>query len=446
VRHTDSGFTLIETLVASAVLVIFFLATALILQNGIEAIGTARLRGEAIRIAQERLELVRNLAYEQVGTMGGIPQGPLLPIETITQNQVEFVVKTSVIYMDDAYDDVAPTDIFPADYKRVKVTVDWSGIFASKQPVVLLTDVSPKTQEMDENQGTLSLTVFDSLGQPITGAEITITAESIEPPISITVNTDVSGKVMLPGAPICDSCYQLSVTKEGYSTERTYGMDEVANPVKPHLSVLEGQITDTSFVIDQLSTLQLTVTRGQAHNYAPFTGASIILRGTKEIGRTVTDDPVYKVERTVVSGLNGVVSVTDLEWDTYDIVMPLGSSVDFAGSWPLTPFSVEPHTTTQVSMIIKSASPHSLLIQATNAQKEPFTEGLVEISRLGFIATASFGLPTKGDRSQAFFSSLVSAQYDVKIEVAQMATLSSSILVSGDRIDYFILEPENEAE
>jgi hypothetical protein len=431
-------------MVASAVLVIFFLATALILQNGIEAIGTARLRGEAIRIAQERLELVRNLAYEQVGTIGGIPAGPMEPEETVSRGDVEYFVRTSVVFVDDPFDGIAPEDILPSDYKRVKVEVTWSGLFASKQPISLLTDVSPRTLEMNENQGTLSFNVLNALGQPISNAEITLSAATLDPPVALTVTTDASGKVSLPGAPTCDACYYISVTKDGYSTERTYGLDEIANPVKPHLSVLEAQVTEASFIIDQLSTLQLTVTRGKANNYAPFAGVSLIIRGTKEIGRSDTDDPIYKIERNVVTGTGGIATVTNLEWDNYEIIMPPLSSVDFAGSWPFSPFSVEPNSTTQVAAVVRAASTHSLLVQVTDAQKLPLGSGYAELSGPGFIATESFGLANKGDWSQAFFGSLANEQYGLTIYADNMATLSSSILVEGDRRDYFIMSAEGD--
>jgi len=42
------------------------------------------------------------------------------------------------------------------------------------------------------------------------------------------------------------------VTKSGYSTQRTYSRTEIANPIKPHLSVYEGELTEASFAIDLL--------------------------------------------------------------------------------------------------------------------------------------------------------------------------------------------------
>jgi len=63
-----------------------------------------------------------------------------------------------------------------------------------------------------------------------------------------------------PGAPACDTCYKISVSKAGYSSDRTYAPGEtirgtiLAIPAKNFISVVEAQQTDTSFSIDRLST------------------------------------------------------------------------------------------------------------------------------------------------------------------------------------------------
>lgn len=49
----------------------------------------------------------------------------------------------------------------------------------------------------------------------------------------------------------------MVVSKSGYSTDRTYGIGEIATPEKPHLMVLEGQLTEASFSIDKVSSFSV---------------------------------------------------------------------------------------------------------------------------------------------------------------------------------------------
>lgn len=436
-RNIRDGFTLIETLVATAVLTVFFLGAALIIQTGLQSIGQAKLRSEATRIAQERLEMVRNLPYDDVGTLGGIPAGQLSAHETIQGEGITYTVDTSVLYIDDPFDGTAPTDLLPVDYKRIKVAVTWNGLFSSKQPLILLTDVSPKGIELADDAGTLSILVFNSQGMPVGGAAVHIEA-NLTPAINMDVTTDDTGVVLIPGAPICTSCYKISVTKSGYTSERTYGTDEVANPMKPHVTILEGLISSVSFAIDAPATIALRVTRNQAAGYPPFVGAQLQLRGTKEIGRTADDDPVYKVDQTVTTSTGGLVTVGNLEWDNYSLLLPTGSSVDFAGSWPFMPLLISPGATTNVTAIVTANTPNSLLIQMTNELHQPIVSQ-VELSQAGFIATQSAGIDPSGDTSQVFFGGLSAGNYNVVISTPGYATTSGTISVNGDQIEQYTI-------
>lgn len=430
-RNYFRGFTLVETMVASAIMVIFIMSAALIVQTGIQAIGNAKLRAEATRIAQERLEQVRNLSYEDVGTVGGIPPGQLLAHEIVTINGVNFTVDTTVLFVDDAYDGKAPTDLLPVDYKRIRVSVAWSGLFSSKEPLILLTDVSPRGVETAMNAGTLSILVFDSQGIPVTGAAVHIEA-AVTPAVNMDVSTDDNGMVIIPGAPICSGCYKITATKNGYTTDRTYGTDEVATPTNPHVTILNGLVSHVSFAIDIPATITVKVTHDKSMSYSPFMGVQFILKGTKEIGRDTLDDPVYKVNRTITSSTGGLASVSDLEWDTYSISLPPASSVDLAGCWPFMPISVLPATTSNVTIVSKANSAHSLLVQLSNELQQPISLAAIELSRIGEIATESTGVSPNGDWSQAFFSNLSVSNYNIKITADGYATISGTVGINGD--------------
>ena len=96
-------------------------------------------------------------------------------------------------------------------------------------------------------QETLSILVFDSEGIPMPGANVNIVADSVSPQVNLDIITDSFGRVLLPGAPECNECYQITATKAGHTTDRTYGTSEVTNPSKPHQSILEAEVTSGFF-------------------------------------------------------------------------------------------------------------------------------------------------------------------------------------------------------
>lgn len=442
-KQTTQGFTLIEVLVATAVLMGFLAAVLSILQTAITSIGMARLQSQATRLAEEQLEMARNLPYNSVGTVGGIPAGSLSPTKTVVINGTRFTIKTVVLYIDDVYDNTAPVDLLPADYKRVRVAVTWEGLLPSKVPVVVLSDVAPRGMETTNGGGTIIISVFDSQGLPITNASVHLEAADVSPSINMDALTDTYGRVILPGAPACVNCYHVTVTKTGYTSERTYSTDEVANPTNPHLTVLSSQVTQLSFAIDTMSTLTVKATRPKQSSYAPFTGAQFLLQGTKEIGRTVSDEPVYKVNRTVTTGTMGQVTVTDLEWDTYTVSFMPTSSIDFGGSWPSNPIILRPGDNLNFNMVVQPATLNSLLVRVENQSHLPIDTAVVQLLKPGFVATESAGLPNNGDWGQSFFPNLQSTVYDLVVSATGYAQATASVTINGDRVESFQLTNES---
>ncbi len=80
-RQNRLGFTLVETLVAAGLMAIVFVSLATAFQGAIKLLGENKARSTAIALANEKMELIRNLPYEEIGTIGGIPQGDILQEE-----------------------------------------------------------------------------------------------------------------------------------------------------------------------------------------------------------------------------------------------------------------------------------------------------------------------------------------------------------------------------
>ena len=86
------GQTLIGILVAMAIFSILAHAIFLIVGSSYQLVSYNRARITARHLAQEKIELIRNLPYDNAGTSGGIPGGPLLQEENIVRNKLNFLI------------------------------------------------------------------------------------------------------------------------------------------------------------------------------------------------------------------------------------------------------------------------------------------------------------------------------------------------------------------
>lgn len=440
-NRSKEGFTLIETVTSLGVLLMFFTAITVIFQLSTNLVGEARVRMIAASLASERLEQVRNLSIEEVGTVGGIPSGVLPQTASVELNGQTFNVATTVVYIDDPFDGQAPTDLLPYDYKRVKVSVSWQGAFASINPVVMFTDVVPNGIETVEGGGTLMISVNNSSGEAVANAQVSIVNNEVTPNIDLVINTNNQGKVLLPGAPACNNCYQIQVTKPGYTNDRTYSSSEVANPLKPHYSVLEADLTSTTFAIDPISTITFVTTGSRANNFPPFTGVQFLLEGTKIIGYDTLDQPVLKYSKQLVSAAGGRVTVTNLDSDTYSVTIPNPSSVDLSGSYPVSPFSLSPGSNVTFTLATEASTANNLLVIGTTASGQLIATASATIKAGVYIATKSAGLATNPDRGQVLFGNLLPRSYEVIVTHPDYKKATASAAVSQDSRLKIYMEP-----
>ena len=254
-RRLKKGFTLIEVLVGSFLMLIVFLGIVGAYRLGIKLVSLSKNKVTATAIAGGQIEKIRNLPYGLIGTTGALLPyaGGILDSSTTTfRNGVEFTIETQVKYISDEADGTGGADACNLDYKRTEVKTSWPGVFGGE--VKFATDATPKNKVEELNSctgqpaGILSVQVFDALGAMINSALIEIFNPSTGAKIT-DVYTSSAGKADIP---LATSTYKVAVSKTGYSGERTYGTEEVATPEKPHPIVFEGQLTQNSFSIDKV--------------------------------------------------------------------------------------------------------------------------------------------------------------------------------------------------
>ena len=272
-NNHQRGFSLVEVVIS--ILIISFLVVTIfaLYSYSLKLVSEDRYKTQAITLAEQRMELIKNLPYNDLGTVSGIPPGTILQNENVVFNQAGYAVNTQIIYFDDSADGILgvdPSELSGTDYKKIKITVSWTGPFGNKN-VSIISNISPKRNQNAENTGTLSILVFNSSGQPVPQADITINAAVGTTTVNIAAQTNSSGKLIFPGAPAAQNAYAITATKAGYSSDTTCKIDASGsactsaqgnpNPTKPSASVISGALTEISFAIDLLSTMTIKTIR-----------------------------------------------------------------------------------------------------------------------------------------------------------------------------------------
>ena len=322
--------------------------------------------------------------------------------------------------------------------------MSWEGLAASnKNPVTIITDISPRGIETTVGGGTLSILVFDANGNPISQADVSIIATSTNPQVNLNLLTGDNGRIILPGSPVCTACYQITVSKENYSSDRTYSIVEIANPDKPHQSVIEGFLTEVSFAIDKVGNLNIASVTDREHNFTSLADIDFTLRGDKTLGTDVEDNLVYKFQNNFTTDSSGQITIENLEWDNYQISVDPDGDWNISGFNPLLPITVLPDSTTDSVFALSNLSEHSLLVSFTDSVNNPIASVSARLfDNGGYEATASSGLTDDPDFGQSFFSDLTSQIYHFQATASGYLDFDGNISVGGYTSEKVILTPD----
>lgn len=381
-RH---GLTLVEVLVGTAIFLIVSIGVYEGYVGVMKLVSASKLRTLAMLAANEQIELIRNLSYGNVGIVQGIPSGVISREVNVTKGGVQFLLRTTIRNIDDPFDGTiggSPNDLSPADYKQVAVSVGCPHCIEFSTTTVT-TNVSPKNLESTGNNGALFISVFDANGMPVSGASVHVENQSASPVININEVTNNDGMLQLVDVPPGSFVYSILVSKTGYSSARTYAADDPnnPNPSQVHATVATGRLTQMSFAIDRVSTLTVETVR---ENCEPVPSTDFSLRGSKTIG---TDPTIYKYSQNHTTGSDGKTTISSLEWDSY-LPTITDTALDFAGSLPLSPFSLNPDAELTLRLVVAEKDSSSLLVVVKDASTGlPLSDASITLSRTGYSAT-----------------------------------------------------------
>jgi prepilin-type N-terminal cleavage/methylation domain-containing protein len=127
------GFTMVELVIALTLLLLVALSFVPMFVYISEGSQNNRARLIALKLASSKIEEIRALPYDKIGTVGGDPAGVIPQEETKTIDNINFTIKTNIWWVDDPSDnDASGHDPLPYDYKRVKVAVESPSMFTGK--------------------------------------------------------------------------------------------------------------------------------------------------------------------------------------------------------------------------------------------------------------------------------------------------------------------------
>lgn len=262
--HKEQGFSFVELLIVAAIISLVFGGLFAAVQGMMQVISGSKAKAGAVALANERIEYIRSLPYNQVGTIGAPPYGNIPESRNVTLNDIMYFERVLVRNVDDPADGVGyggDSNGVIEDYKIVEIEYGWVGKNGTST-YTLSSYVVPVGIETSAGGGSLRVNVFDANTQPVYDAAVTVVNDTLATTTNTTQYTNVDGELLISGLP-AGANYSIWTTKFGYSGDGTYeATTSNPNPTTLPIAIAEGAVSTMNFQIDELS--DLTVRTMQA--------------------------------------------------------------------------------------------------------------------------------------------------------------------------------------
>jgi MSHA pilin protein MshD len=312
--RSEDGFTLIELIIGISILAAVIISVFSLFVTLMGSMTVARNKAVATTLATNQMEYLKGLPYDSLAVAGGsiYSPSPLPASSTQTLNGVKYTVKTSINYIDDAYDGCtnypslalkqlycrnypppsgAPAvDSNPADYKVIHVTVTNAkgGVLAEVD-----TQVAARVAETSSTTGALLATVIDDNGNPVSGATIAVVNTTLTPNVNLSDNTDSNGVAIFYGLPPdSGNDYIITASKSGYSTLNTIAVSGTLQPVYPNQKIVAQQSSSVTLTIKPQGSPSLLIEAVDT-NGTPISGLKVYAKGGYKKYTATTDTSYY---------------------------------------------------------------------------------------------------------------------------------------------------------
>src|SRR3954447_12922071 len=206
----ESGFTLIESLMAAVLLMVVGTSLSGVLASSVATYSSSRERTLAEQLTQDQIEAIRRMPFSSVGVPNGNPSGTLQPTRDISVVGLRATMAIQVTYVDDQTPNSFRTY---ANYKKIVVTVK-----RAKDQRQLTKEVTFLSAAAKNAATESSITaVIGDVGAgmaAVPGATVSLGTGPSAPRIDVT---DAGGKVIFPSLTANptgggQAYYDLSVT------------------------------------------------------------------------------------------------------------------------------------------------------------------------------------------------------------------------------------------
>lgn len=338
-------------------------------------------------------------------------------------------------YLRDAAANANPTP----GYLTVVKNQTTSSTFAIDQfATLLLSSFSPATTKSFSDAFTSAAKLARQTNTTASGGALTLTSQmlsgsalstAITPNsltgwgiLSATIATTTETTIVIhvddaSGTPLPDAV--LTGNSAGFSSF-PISLTGVATSSYPTLA-LEASLTSTATTsTPSLSTWSLSYTEG----VAPLPNVAFTLTGTKTIGTTILNAPIYKTVLTDTTGAAAKKSES-LEWDSYKLTL---STLPLLESCTPSPYSLPPAVATTTALLTGTLTTNTLPVVVEDTAKNPIGTAKVLLTTAGYAAT----IPTSSC-GLAYFNGLAAATYTATVSAPGHATTTFPAIVVGGR-------------
>jgi hypothetical protein len=310
----EAGFTIVElsvTIVLFATIAVSFMAlfTSLVRSTII-----AKRQAVASSLATNQMEYLKSLPYDNLAVAGGsiYAPSPLPATATKTLDGVQYTVKTSINYVDDAYDGCASypstalrdlycrnypppsgspaVDTNPQDYKIAHITVnDKAGLRLAEAD----TQISSRVSETASTTGALFVSVIDNNGNKVSGATVTVTNTTLAPNVNVGDSTDSNGTAIFYGLPPDSGTdYTITATKANYSSLTTIPASGSFPATYPSQKIISQQSSFTTLTLKSQGANSLVIETVDTAG-APLANVKVYVKGGYKKYTTTSNTAYY---------------------------------------------------------------------------------------------------------------------------------------------------------
>ena len=436
---TKKGFTLIEALVLLFIFSLITITFYRVYTVGLQYIINSKNRLAAVALANEKMEIVRNLDFEDIAHTTGDPPGNLNQNENVARGSMLFHVFTQIKNEDDPFDGTLggnPNDANYVDYKYVKITVSWN----DGQYRVFLSSrfVPPGIEQPVAGKGVLVVNVSSDKAEGAMVPQSTVRIQNSDTGFDETHSTDDQGRLMLIGISEASRKYKITVTKNGYETVSTLPPypETSYNPTHEHVSVIAGAINPADIYQNQLSDLLLE-TKDYLGNSVP--GIDFHLTGGRKLGTDPNsippDNPVYSTDADYVTGSDGKKDFGTTNPGQYAFTLQ-EPGYKLIGINPTSPASLMPGQSMTLNVKVSPENVTALLVTVQESDNNnPLSGASVHLTNAsGYDVTL-----TTGNDGMVFFPntetpSFDSGTYDLSVINSGYQNYSGQVIVNNNEL------------